>query len=110
MEAINFNQPLNFDTSNVIDMSCMFIGASKFNQPLYFDTSNVTDMGWMFRCATKYIHPLYFDTSNVIDMSCMFNDIKHQPLKLNYNKLLLFYILNNINNELPILIDSVINN
>ena len=39
--AKRFNQPLNWDTKNVADMSEMFRGAKLFNQFLNWDTSNV---------------------------------------------------------------------
>ncbi|WP_218743514.1 BspA family leucine-rich repeat surface protein, partial [Mycoplasmopsis anatis] len=44
----NFNQPLNFDTSNVTDMSYMFSNCQNFNQPLNFNTSKVKEMTDMF--------------------------------------------------------------
>ena len=49
-EARSFNQPLNWDVSNVTDMSAMFYGASSFNQPLNHwgeKVSNVATMGGM---------------------------------------------------------------
>ena len=52
--ASSFNQPLRWDTSNVIDMSCLFSDASSFNQPLRWDTSNVTNMVYMFYKATLF--------------------------------------------------------
>ena len=66
--AAAFNQPLSFDTANVVDvrfclqsnpicnkfsihynqsfyqMAVMFSDASAFNQPLYFNTSSVTNV------------------------------------------------------------------
>ena len=53
--ASAFNQPLDFDTSNVNDMSGMFGGATAFNQPLSFDTSNVTDMHDMFAVRSQRV-------------------------------------------------------
>ena len=45
----NFNQSLKFnDTSKVTNMKGMFHECYKFNQPLAFDTSNVIDMDYMF--------------------------------------------------------------
>ena len=68
---------LNFDTSNVIDMSGMFNrcyelkeirGIQKFN------TNKVTNMREMFQECNKLIKlDLYFDTCNVIDMGYMLN-------------------------------------
>jgi surface protein len=49
-DAFSFNQDLFFDTSNVIDMSNMFYGASAMKGDLSsFDTSNVFSMESMFR-------------------------------------------------------------
>ncbi len=42
-DAIRFNQPLNFDTKNVEDMTFMFENARNFDQKLDFDTSNLTN-------------------------------------------------------------------
>ncbi len=80
--ADSFNQPLNFNTSNVTDMSYMFAGAYDFDQALNFDTSNVTDISHMFRWADSFNQPLNFDTANVTDMSYMFfgADSFNQPL------------------------------
>ena len=64
--ADEFNQPLNFDTSKVIDMSYMFYNAYNFNQPLNFtDTSNVTDMSYMFMNAS-ILTILNFNTSKLL--------------------------------------------
>ena len=41
-----FNQPLNFDTSKVTDMSSMFNRCYEFNQPLNWNISKVTDMNY----------------------------------------------------------------
>ena len=73
--ATSFNQSLsNFDTSNVTNMKWMFYWASIFNQPLSnFNTSKVTNMSQMFRDATVFNKSLSsFDTSNVTDMAWMF--------------------------------------
>ena len=65
-----------YDTSNVMDMSCMFWGCSSLESLDLsgFDTSNVTDMTRMFDgCSSlKSLDLSNFDTSNVMDMSCMF--------------------------------------
>ncbi|WP_029330104.1 BspA family leucine-rich repeat surface protein, partial [Metamycoplasma cloacale] len=44
----SFNQPLDWDTSNVKDMNFMFCECSAFNQPLDWDTTNVENMEYMF--------------------------------------------------------------
>ena len=102
--AIKFNQPLNFNTSNVTDMCYMFQYATNFNQPLNFDTSNVTDMSsilYMYNIAfANFNQPIYF--RSYIKKKYLFD--KHKNIYVltpqHYNKLLLFYILNQINSEL----------
>ncbi len=87
-ESTSFNLPLEFDTSNVTDMSDMFYDAKYFNQPLNFDTSNVTNMSGMFLNAKYFNQPLNFDTSNVTNMSGMFLDAEsfNQPINFNTTK------------------------
>ena len=55
-----FNEPINnWDTSNVTNMSSMFEGASSFNQPIgKWNTSQVTDMSSMFEGASKFNQPI----------------------------------------------------
>ena len=60
------------DTSQVIDMNCMFCGASSFNQPITMDTSQVTDMEQMFNGASSFNQPITMDTSKVTHMNYMF--------------------------------------
>jgi surface protein len=67
-----FNQPLDFDSSNVKNMMGMFFKASRFNQPLDFDTSSVTTMVNMFYSASSFNQPLDFNTSSVTNMEYMF--------------------------------------
>nr|WP_308436108.1 BspA family leucine-rich repeat surface protein [Mycoplasmopsis bovis] len=59
MENLN-----EWNTSNVTDMSMMF-EASKINQPIRFDTRNVITMYSMFYEAKHFNSPLNFDTRNV---------------------------------------------
>jgi surface protein len=71
----NFNVALvNWDTSNVSDMSYMFGSASSFNQPIgSWNTSNVTDMTYMFYSASSFNQPIgSWITSKVQSMSAMF--------------------------------------
>jgi surface protein len=99
-----FNQPLStsdniWNTSNVLDMSCLFYGtnynlsienwnisnvsnmrgmfdSSTYNQPLNsWDTTNVKNMDSMFRANKVFNQSLdKWNTSNVINMSFMFFD------------------------------------
>lgn len=71
-EAKHFNSPLNFDTRNVQNMKAMFYDALEFDQELKFNTKNVTDMSLMFSGASKFNKPLNFDTKNVKKMNSMF--------------------------------------
>ena len=41
-DAVTFNQPLNWNTEKVEDMSEIFYNAINFNQSLNWDTQNVT--------------------------------------------------------------------
>jgi len=68
-----FNQPLKWDTHNVLDMSGMFYGCANFNSEIQFsDTSNVKDMSFMFSECIKFNKPIQFNTKNVTDMTRMF--------------------------------------
>jgi len=73
-----------WDTSNVTDMSGMFLGDTSFNQPLdSWDTSNVTNMSSMFFSARSFNQPLdSWKTSKVTNMSDMFFSARsfNQPL------------------------------
>ena len=66
----------NFDTSNVISMSRMFLYCSNLTSlnVSNFNTSNVVDMGGMFNQldSLKTIDLSNFDTSNVTNMYAMF--------------------------------------
>lgn len=76
----NFNEDIGYwDTSNVTDMSSMFLDAKKFNQPIGdWDTSSVTDMEGMFYDARAFNQPIgMWDTSSVEDMSRMFVNAKN---------------------------------
>ncbi len=81
----NYGNVGNWDTSNVTDMSYMFLG-SKINKPLEnWNTSNVMNMKEMFWEAFEFNQKIgeksasnytAWDTSKVTDMSGMFG---HQP-------------------------------
>ena len=54
-----FNAPIDqWNTSQVINMYCMFDGASSFNQPITMDTSQVTSMFRMFAGASSFNQPI----------------------------------------------------
>ena len=77
-DATSFNKLLiDWDTSEVIIMERMFKGAVSFNQPLdweMFDweTSHVTNMEQMFAGAIAFNQPLTFDVRQVTTMEQMF--------------------------------------
>ena len=68
----DLNQIFLWNTSKVTDMSDMFARCEILNQGLHFDTSKVTDMRAMFVECTSFDQGLHFDTSKVTDMSHMF--------------------------------------
>jgi surface protein len=85
--ATAFNQNIgSWDTSNVIDMSRMFLGAPRFNNgdltntgqnPLNWNTSKVTNMDGMFSFALAFNQQInasgnYWNTSKVTNMLGMF--------------------------------------
>jgi len=86
--ASTFNQPLSFNTSNVTTMAVMFFGASAFNSSIHFtDTSKVISMSNMFQYTILFNQPLDFNTSNVISMARMFSGSAfNQPLSFNTSK------------------------
>ncbi len=113
LRATNFNQPLNFDTSNVTNMYNMVRYAIRFNQSLNFDTSNVTDMRQMFYNTKNFNQPIYFQSNNNTNYRNIFSssllegqENKYVLKPQQYSKLLLFYMLNQINQELPYLCDD----
>jgi surface protein len=73
-------KPLNWITTNVTNMSAMFVNASVFNQPIdtsnnYWNTGKVTNMFQMFASAVtlRFNQPLgKWDVSNVTNMGQMF--------------------------------------
>jgi surface protein len=79
--------PLNWNTSNVVNMNNMFRNAALFNQSLIsFNTSNVTNIGEMFRTTSSFNQSLSnFDTRNVSVIGGMFNEAKmfNQPINTN---------------------------
>ena len=54
-----FNQPVNFDTSKVTDMTSMFRNCYVFNQPVSsFSTSSVTSFRYMFENCYAFNQPV----------------------------------------------------
>ena len=79
LDAHTFNENLNnWDVSKVTNMHAMFDNAYEFNQPLNnWDVSNVTNMSEMFSSAETlaFNQPLdNWDVIKVTDMSYMFKD------------------------------------
>jgi hypothetical protein len=74
--AENYNQLMNWVTTEVTDMSNMLRGASSFNKNLNWNTENVTNMSGLFRDAISYDLPVNLNTSNVTNMSHMFHGAK----------------------------------
>jgi hypothetical protein len=109
----NGNNPINWNTSNVIDMSEMFNNANSFNQELIIDTSKVTDMSLMFLSASLFnngdignngLKPISWNTSNVIDMGNMFNNAS------SFNQELIIDTLNVFNMSGMFIFASLYNN
>ncbi len=86
--ATQFNEKVDFDTSNIRDMHGMFAGATAFNQPVNFDTGKVENMSEMFSEATAFNRPVDFDTNRVTDMSAMFSGATafNQPVDFDTSK------------------------
>ena len=78
--AKSFNQDLSsWNTSNVINMSSMFMWANNFNGDIStWDTSNVKDMISMFDGASSFNQNISsWNTSNVENMHAMFYDAEN---------------------------------
>ena len=72
----SFNQNIsNWDVSSVVDMVQMFDGATSFNQNIgNWDVSSVTNMAYMFSGATSFNQDIgNWDVSSVVDMQLMFS-------------------------------------
>ncbi|MEJ6078825.1 BspA family leucine-rich repeat surface protein [Vibrio sp. 1-Bac 57] len=69
------SKTLDWDTSNITDMSFMFNGAKFFNQDISgWNTSKVTNMSYMFDGATSFDGNIgAWDTSSVTSMQSMFS-------------------------------------
>lgn len=75
-EAITNENLNNWDTSNVVDMSCMFYGAINFNGNVGgWNVQNVRNMYSMFENAHNFNGDIgNWDVQNVTDMGFMFCD------------------------------------
>lgn len=62
----------NWNTVNVLDMSYLFAGCRAIDVAVNFNTSKVTNMEGMFYSVVYYFFDVTFDTSNVTNMSKMF--------------------------------------
>ena len=73
---LNSNATGSWNTSNVINMSAMFLNATVFNQDIgSWNTSNVTDMSSMFLYASSFNQNIgSWDVSNVTNMGSMFQN------------------------------------
>ena len=71
---MNFDGIETWDTSNVTDMTGMFMGSANFNHDISsWDTSKVRNMSFMFACTSCFNQDINgWDTSKVTDMNCMF--------------------------------------
>ena len=71
--ATSFNDIIKYnDTSNVTDMSVLFLSCSSLTSIPLLDTSTVTSMYYMFSNCSSLTSIPQLDTSNVTDMSGLF--------------------------------------
>lgn len=63
---------LGANSSNVTNMSYMFVGCGVLNKVALFDTSNVTNMSYMLGSCYNLTKVPVFDTSSVTNMNSMF--------------------------------------
>lgn len=72
-EAYNFNQPLDWDTKNVVYMNSMFYKASSFNNDVSnWDISNVKTTRSMFYKAYNFSIKPTWNTDHIDDVSFMY--------------------------------------
>lgn len=74
LDCTLFNQPLtNWNTSSALDMSQLFRNCQKFNQSVsHLDLSDVIICPAMFYGCAEFNQPVPFDTSSCEDMHAMF--------------------------------------
>ena len=76
IDADEFNSPIgNWNVSNVTNMELMFCDANSFNQPIgSWDVGNVTNMNRMFCNSNNFNKPIgTWNVSNVTNMDSMFS-------------------------------------
>jgi surface protein len=99
-----FNQPINFNTSNVTNMAQMFQNCSLFNQSVSsFDTSKVTNMVIMFSFCLSFKQSLAtFDMTSATNVSNMLQscDINETGTTTNYDDTLIAWELQDLVNGL----------
>ena len=70
----NHGEPNTWDVTLVTDMDELFEGMDEFNAPIdQWNTSQVTNMSYMFLDASSFNQPIPWDTSKVYDMEDMFD-------------------------------------
>jgi hypothetical protein len=63
-----FNEKLEWDTSQVVDMSYMFNNARNFNQSVEnWDINKVINMKYMFKNAIKFDQNISWETKLIFD-------------------------------------------
>jgi hypothetical protein len=88
INANEFDQPLIWDTTNIINMIEMFGDANLFNSALNFNTTNVKYMSNMFRNTNNFDKDIsLWIVSSLLDAIDMFIDNKTMSIT-NFNNLL----------------------
>ena len=70
MNGTGFNELLYWNTSQVTEMSLMFVGCKSFNQPINFDTTSVTNVLVIY---FEFDDPVHIDSVIVTNMSSTCN-------------------------------------
>ena len=84
-ECFDYNQKLNWDVRNAVDMGGMFEHCWSFNMPLTWNTQNVTCMCDMFRSCASFNARLDFDTSRVVCLCRMFSECTEFDQRIEFN-------------------------
>ena len=83
--ATSFNQPLTFDTSNVLNCYRMFKGATSFDQNLTWDLSLCTTFTEMFSGATAFNSDLNFTLGSATGLTQTFLNATNFNKPLNWD-------------------------